>query len=321
MHAVSACTSAGSVAGNIATRSWLRPSLRYGSTSTIPLARSVAASAAASTSSSKSIVPTTSERLAGSATNGVACGCRSAHPYRCAEDSRGARDHRLQPALLEHPLELVGEQEQRRDRRRVVGLVLDASSRARCSATGSRGSSAPADRRALARSRRSAPAPPGSAAPATARRRRRSPSAGRSSTRRPGSTSTGSPPAPEVASISTSASPAPAGRTTGTITPVEVSLCAHAITSASGVGGRLGRVAGGRLDHDRVAQERRAARARRELRGELAVGEVQRPLAHQAARGRIPERGRAAVAERDLVAVGQREQLAQPGADARRRAA
>ena len=50
MQAVSARTSAGSVAGNIAIRSWLRPSLRYGSTSTIPLARSVAASAAASTS-------------------------------------------------------------------------------------------------------------------------------------------------------------------------------------------------------------------------------------------------------------------------------
>ena len=28
MQAVSACTSAGSIAGNIATRSWLRPSLR-----------------------------------------------------------------------------------------------------------------------------------------------------------------------------------------------------------------------------------------------------------------------------------------------------
>ena len=72
MHAVSACTSPGSTAGNMPTRSWLRPSLRYGSTSTMPLARSVLAIAAASTSSAKSIVPTTSERLAGSATNGVA---------------------------------------------------------------------------------------------------------------------------------------------------------------------------------------------------------------------------------------------------------
>ena len=71
MQAVSALTSSGSMAGNIATRSWLRPSLRYGSVSTIPLARSVLATAAASTASSKSIVPTTSERLAGSLTNGV----------------------------------------------------------------------------------------------------------------------------------------------------------------------------------------------------------------------------------------------------------
>jgi hypothetical protein len=46
----------------------------------MPLARSVAARAAASTSSAKSIVPTTSERLAESATNGVATGLRSAQP-------------------------------------------------------------------------------------------------------------------------------------------------------------------------------------------------------------------------------------------------
>jgi hypothetical protein len=44
--------------------------------------------------------------------------------------------------------------------------------------------------------------------------------------------STGRPAAPEVASIRTSASPAAAGRSTGTITPVDVSLCAQATTSA-----------------------------------------------------------------------------------------
>ena len=64
MQSVSARTSLGSVAGNIPIRSWLRPSFRYGSTSTMPLARNVAARSAASTASSKSIVPTTSERLA-----------------------------------------------------------------------------------------------------------------------------------------------------------------------------------------------------------------------------------------------------------------
>src|SRR3954469_14082080 len=44
--------------------------------------------------------------------------------------------------------------------------------------------------------------------------------------------STGRPPAPEVASTRTSASSsAPAGRTTGAITAVDVSFCAHAYTS------------------------------------------------------------------------------------------
>ena len=62
MQAVRAATSAGSVAGNIATRSWLRPSLRYGSVSTMPLARSALATAAASIESSKSMVPMTCER-------------------------------------------------------------------------------------------------------------------------------------------------------------------------------------------------------------------------------------------------------------------
>jgi hypothetical protein len=46
--------------------------------STIPFARRAVAIAAASTESSKSIVPTTSERLAGSATNGVANSLASA---------------------------------------------------------------------------------------------------------------------------------------------------------------------------------------------------------------------------------------------------
>src|ERR1700760_4085759 len=46
--------------------------------------------------------------------------------------------------------------------------------------------------------------------------------------------STGRPPAAEVASIAISASPEPAGRCTGTATPVEVSLCAHAIRSTDG---------------------------------------------------------------------------------------
>src|SRR4051812_8911840 len=54
MQAVSASTSAGSTAGNIPTLSWFRPSLRYGSTSTMPFALRAPASAPASTSSAKS---------------------------------------------------------------------------------------------------------------------------------------------------------------------------------------------------------------------------------------------------------------------------
>jgi hypothetical protein len=53
-------------------RSWFLPSLRYDSVSTMPLRRSTAATASALISSLKSIVPTTGERIAGSATNGVA---------------------------------------------------------------------------------------------------------------------------------------------------------------------------------------------------------------------------------------------------------
>ncbi len=64
-------TSSGSTFGYIAIRSWLRPSLRYGSVSRMPLARSVAAIAAASTPA-KSMVPTTGDLAVGSSTNGVA---------------------------------------------------------------------------------------------------------------------------------------------------------------------------------------------------------------------------------------------------------
>ena len=48
IEAVRARTSAGSIAAKVATRSWLRPSLRYGSVSTMPLALRMPATAAAS---------------------------------------------------------------------------------------------------------------------------------------------------------------------------------------------------------------------------------------------------------------------------------
>ena len=78
----------------------------------------------------------------------------------------------------------------------------------------------------------------------------------------------------------------------------------------------LGRVARLGADDDRVGQERRALRDRRELLGELAEGQVQRALAHEPGGGGVPEGGGAAVAEDDLVAVGQREELGQARAHA-----
>src|SRR5689334_17016044 len=97
MHLVSADTSSGSTAGNIPIRSWLRPSLRYGSVSTIPLARSTAATVLALTLSAKSTVPTTGERLAGSATNGVAYGEDSAHAYSRDDESVVRLTHQSSP--------------------------------------------------------------------------------------------------------------------------------------------------------------------------------------------------------------------------------
>ena len=188
-------------------RSWLRPSLRYGSVSTTPLARSVFATAAASTDVVE-VDRADDERALGGVGRRTGCAKSdaSAHAYRCPEDSRVRADAPVEPAVAEHPLDLVGEHEQRRHRRRVVGLVLARVVERRRDRRGTRGSSGrrpPAPRRARARR--------GSSARARARRRRRSTSAARSSRRRPASTSTGRPPAPDVASMRTSASPALAG--------------------------------------------------------------------------------------------------------------
>jgi hypothetical protein len=53
-----------------------------------PVARSTFATCAASTESSKSMVPMTCERIAGSCTNGDATGDLSAQPYSTSLDSR-----------------------------------------------------------------------------------------------------------------------------------------------------------------------------------------------------------------------------------------
>ena len=97
----------------------------------------------------------------------------------------------------------------------------------------------------------------------------------------------------------------PAGRETGIATPVEVSLCAQPMRSTDGSETGSGALPGLGGDDDRVADERVVLGDRSELGAEFAVGQVQRLLADEAERGRIPERSGSAVAEDDLVALGQ----------------
>ena len=267
------------------------------------------ATAAASTASSKSIVPTTCERAAGSATNGVAYVDASAQPYSRADESAVRATAQSRPPLPLHPVELVGEQEQRRDRRGVVGLVLagvvDRGRQRRKSGIQR------SDARDLARR---APARPGRAARATGRRRRRSTSAARSSRRR-------------------SARRRPAGR--------RPPRSRRSRTSAPSSGARRpGGPGPSRRSRSRCAARRRRRRPPRRaasgsvpgsalmtVRRRRGTAPCRRPgrtwrrtrrrrrccarSLDQAERRDVPERGRAAVAEDDLVAVGQREQLAQ----------
>ena len=60
--------SPGSMAGNSATRNWLRPSLRYPSVSRMPWDRRMPLTVAAGRSSSRSMVATTWLRMSGSVT-------------------------------------------------------------------------------------------------------------------------------------------------------------------------------------------------------------------------------------------------------------
>src|SRR5438270_412016 len=76
----------------------------------MPLARSTAATAPASTLSAKSTVPTTSERLAGSVTKGVAYGEASAQEYSREDESvvRPAhRDHHPGRGLVVRPADQI----------------------------------------------------------------------------------------------------------------------------------------------------------------------------------------------------------------------
>ena len=213
----------------------------------------------------------------------------------------------VEAAVAEHPLDLVGEQQQGRQRRRVVGLLL-----ARVLERGLQREEVrlpavagavelldPGDRgRAEQRQPEAAVGAEGllrgevvgvglrRRRPAGRRRRRWRRSGPGRRRRRPG------------------ARPS-------TITPVEVSLWAQAMTSAAG--SAIGSGASPGSASTRIGSARNGARGGRlgELRGELAVGEVQGALAHEPGGGGVPEGGGAAVAERDLVAVGQREELAE----------
>ena len=79
-------------------------------------------------------------------------------------------------------------------------------------------------------------------------------------------------------------------------------------------GGQGDRAGVGLRDH-RVAEERRLGDGRGELRGELAVRAERGAVADEADRGGVPEGRRPTVAQDDLVAVGQVEQLGEPRAD------
>ena len=130
-------------------------------------------------------MPTTADRFAGSATNGVAhvAGLGPLVQHRGRRPA--AFGAPLESALVEHPPDLVVDQEQRGDRRRVVRLVERLLvERDPEIERGRRPSVARLDR---VRSGRS---PPASTPRSTVHRRTRSTSVARSSTRRPPSAST-----------------------------------------------------------------------------------------------------------------------------------
>ena len=173
---------------------------------------------------SRSMVPTTLERMrrVGHERRGVRVTPR---PSRrgCRPTRAAAGDADVEAAVAVHPLQLLLEQEQRGQRRRVVGLVEAAVVEGDLEVERGRDPAA-----ATRRSARCARWPRASTARSTGRRRRRSTSAGRSSRRRPRPVDHGSPPAPEVASTDDERRRRPTGRSSGIITPVDVSLWVRA---------------------------------------------------------------------------------------------
>ena len=127
--------------------------------------------------------------------------------------------------------------------------------------------------------------------------------------------STGRPPAPDVASTSTSESSSATATDRrhhgGRRLVVGPRVGVDAL-----LGDRLGQRARVALDHGRRLEPRGIGRGLGELGGELAERQVLALVADQAEGGDVPERGRAAVAEHDLVALGQVEEGGEAVADA-----
>ena len=111
--------------------------------------------------------------------------------------------------------------------------------------------------------------------------------------------------------------PAPSGRWIGSITPVDVSFCGQQYASTAALACGLG------------CGARAGSRSPRDPRGGVPpswpAANLDENSPHtrcwlraldQPERGRVPERGGAAVAEQHLVAVGEGEQLGDAGADA-----
>ena len=229
-----------------------------------------------------------------------------------------ALDAPVEAAVGEHPVELVGEQQQRRDRGRVVGLVLARVVERRGEREELRD---PAVRRGdLARCARCA-AGLSSAShrpPSEAKRLLRREVVGvglRGVERQAAGAGGGVDRGRARRRVRRALRPA-------TITPVEVSLCAQATHVGAGSRDRRGRVAG--LGLRRRSGPARNGAPRGDL-GELRARTRRKTRCSARSRtspnvGGVPERGRAAVAERDLVAVGQRR-TARAGRRARGRRA
>ena len=264
-------------------RSWLRPTSGRARCRRCRWARSVAASTLASTlGRSRWCRPPATAWPA--STNGLASSDASAQPYRLTRRLARALDAPVEPP----------ERASARSGRPAAAASRPpaccrsgpcASSRVRGRARGRRLPAAGGHR---ARAMRAIAA--GLSRP-RCRRPSRTSSAGRSSRRRPASGPAPARPHPKVASIRTRASPASRGRSTPTMTPVEVSLWAHASASAAGLATGSGESPGSASTM--IGSSRKGgARHLPELGRELAVGEVRGALTDQARRRR-PERRRA----------------------------